>query len=95
MKSHEGSVQVKAYCTKEMAALYGISSKTFRTWIHPIQQIVGPKTGHYFTALQVRIIFDKPGRSGDDTLLFLPLFSPLFESHEFMPFGIIKGMAQV
>jgi uncharacterized protein YjcR len=58
-------MMVKAYTTKEMAALYGISPKTFRTWMQPHKLQVGEKAGRYFTALQVRIIFERLGLPGD------------------------------
>ena len=93
MKSPEGTVELKAYTTKEIAALYGISTKTFRTWMLPHQCTIGAKTGRYFTVLQVRLIFDKLGLPGYYTLLFLPLFLPLFESNEYIAFGITQGMA--
>ena len=49
---------VKAYTIKELADLYGISVKTFRTWLRPHLHVIGKKCGRYFTALQVRKIFD-------------------------------------
>ena len=51
----------KPYTMKELAALYGVSTKTLRTWLHPHQQAVGEKISRYYTSLQVRTIFEKLG----------------------------------
>ena len=55
---------VKAYTTKELAAMYGISPKTLRTWLTPHKELIGLKMGRYFTALQVRLIFERLGIPG-------------------------------
>ena len=52
---------VKAYTFKELSALYGISVRTFKTWLQPHAGIIGEKNGWYFTTLQVRTIFEKLG----------------------------------
>ena len=52
---------VKAYTTKELAALYGISSKTIKTWLQPYAAVIGEKRGRYYTTLQIRTIFEKIG----------------------------------
>ena len=52
---------VRAYSITELAALYDITPKTFRTWLKPYAEEIGEKQGRYFTILQVRIIFEKLG----------------------------------
>jgi DNA-binding transcriptional MerR regulator len=52
---------VKPYTAKELAALYGVSTKTLRTWLQPHQDAVGKKVSRYFTALQIQVIFEKLG----------------------------------
>jgi hypothetical protein len=52
---------VRAYTLKEMAALYHISVKSFKTWLRPHMPLIGEKRGRYYNTLQVRIIFDKLG----------------------------------
>ena len=52
---------VKAYSITELAALYGMSTKTIRTWLKPYTKEIGERQGRYFTILQVRIIFEKIG----------------------------------
>jgi hypothetical protein len=59
--STTSEITVKAYTTKELAALYGISSKTIKTWLQPYTQMIGEKRGRYYTTLQVRLIFEKIG----------------------------------
>ena len=57
-------ISIRAYTTKELSSMYGISPKTFRTWLQPHLTYIGDKTGRYFTALQVRIIFERLGIPG-------------------------------
>ncbi len=57
-------IGLKAYTTKELAAMYGISTKTFRAWLTPHKEHIGLKTGSYFTVLQVKIIFERFGLPG-------------------------------
>ena len=52
---------VKPYTTKELAALYGVSPKTLRTWLLPHQEAVGKRVSRYYTSLQVHIIFERLG----------------------------------
>ena len=52
---------VKGYTMKELSAMYGISSKAFKTWLEPHEDIIGRKKGWYYTALQVEMIFEKIG----------------------------------
>ena len=50
-------------CTlKELAASYGVSTKTLRTWLGPHREAVGERLSRYFTALQVKIIFERLGQ---------------------------------
>jgi hypothetical protein len=55
---------IRGYTLKELAALYGVSTKCLRTWMLPHNEHIGDKKGRYFTALQVRIIFDRLGLPG-------------------------------
>ena len=54
-------VEVKPYSIRELAAMYGISVNTFKKWIRPHKDDIGPKIGHFFNARQVQFIFDKFG----------------------------------
>ncbi len=92
MKPPEGQVVVKPYSTKEFAALYGLTPKVFKKWIKPIQHLIGPRNGRYYTTLQVRIIFDKIGLPCYYTLLFLPLFLPS-EARHHIAFELMQGEA--
>jgi DNA-binding transcriptional MerR regulator len=55
--STTNETKIKAYTTRELASLYGVSAKTFRTWLMPHQQAVGERRSRYYTAKQVGIIF--------------------------------------
>jgi DNA-binding transcriptional MerR regulator len=56
--------KIKAYKPKELANFYGVTIKTLRTWLLPHQQDVGERSSKYYTAKQVRIIFEKLGEPG-------------------------------
>jgi hypothetical protein len=57
-------LDVKPYTTKEMAAIYHVSPKTFNRWVNRIRTDVGEKNGRFFTINQVKTIFDKIGLPG-------------------------------
>jgi len=52
---------VKPYTVKELAGLYGVSTKTLRTWMMPHKEAIGERVSRYFTALQIQTIFDRLG----------------------------------
>lgn len=47
-----------AHKQKDLCKFYNISAKTFRKWLRPYQDRVGPKNGQYYSPQQVEIIFD-------------------------------------
>jgi hypothetical protein len=49
---------VKTATGKELAAMYGVSTKTFRTWLMPHLKALGERKSRYYTARQIRIIFE-------------------------------------
>lgn len=55
---------IKAYTSKELATLYGVSIKTLRRWLQPHLAFIGEKTSIYYTMKQVRIIFERIGEPG-------------------------------
>lgn len=57
-------LEIKAYTTKELAAIYDISDKTFYKWILPFKEEIGIKRGRFYNINQVRIIIDKLGIPG-------------------------------
>lgn len=57
-------IQVKPYSLKEIAGLYGISTKTMYKWMVPLKNRIGEKRGRYYTVKQVRLIFDEIGLPG-------------------------------
>lgn len=61
-------VEIKPYSLTELSALYKVSNRTMKNWITPHNTSVGEKIGRLYTALQVKIIFEKlglPGRAED------------------------------
>ena len=56
--------EVKASTKKEMAAIYGVSVRTFNSWLKPFEEKVGEKRGRYYTVNQVVIIIEVLGLPG-------------------------------
>ncbi|HEV7783522.1 MAG TPA: hypothetical protein VGO58_19745 [Chitinophagaceae bacterium] len=57
-------IKIAPYTGKELAIMYGVSRKTLRTWLAPHLAYVGERIGKYYTAKQVRIIFERLGAPG-------------------------------
>lgn len=57
-------IRIKPCTLSELAAIYGVGVRTIKKWISMHQQAIGPKQGRIYTALQVKIIFQKLGLPG-------------------------------
>lgn len=64
MSTTNNVVEIKPYSLTELSALYGVSNRTMKNWITPHSGFVGNKIGRLYTALQVKIIFEKLGLPG-------------------------------
>ncbi len=58
-------IKLKPYSLKEIADIYGISTKTLTKWMVPIRDKVGIRRGRYYTIKQVRIVFDELDLPGE------------------------------
>lgn len=56
--------ELKASTKKELAAVYGVTVRTFNSWIKPFEEKVGEKRGRYYTVNQVVIIIEVLGLPG-------------------------------
>jgi transposase-like protein len=63
----EIKVSIKPYSPGELATQYGVSTKTLRTWLKLHNDHIGTRVGKYFTALQIRIIYERIGVPGLDS----------------------------
>ena len=61
MDTFKESIDIKPYTITELANIYGVKTRTMRNWIAPHQEIIGQKIGRIYTALQIKIIFEKLG----------------------------------
>lgn len=52
-------IHIKPYTLKELAILYGVDSRTFKTWLVPFNKQLGEKIGRYYMIAQVKVIFEK------------------------------------
>jgi phage antirepressor YoqD-like protein len=66
MKQAENKNCKKPYSIGELAALYGMSKKTFHRWLQPHMAIIGPRIGRFYNIKQVSTIFDCLGAPGDN-----------------------------
>ncbi len=64
MSITDNSIGVKPYSLTELANIYGVTNRTMKKWIVKHDQAVGEKVGRLYTALQVKIIFEKLGLPG-------------------------------
>lgn len=60
----KSTLEIRPYNTKELANLYQVQPRVFRKWLQPHLHALGERTSRYFTALQVKIIFEKLGLPG-------------------------------
>ena len=61
--------EIKPYSPSELAQIYGVTKKTINRWLRPHRSRIGDREGLFYTALQVRIIFERlglPGRIEED-----------------------------
>lgn len=58
------SILLRPYNLKELAALYGVSSRTFAKWLLPFEKQVGNRVGYFFSIPQVKTIFSNLGFPG-------------------------------
>lgn len=64
MSTTNHTIGIKPYSLTELSNLYGVSNRTMKNWITPHSPLVGEKIGRLYTALQVKIIFEKLGLPG-------------------------------
>ncbi|HEX9503016.1 MAG TPA: hypothetical protein VF974_01680 [Patescibacteria group bacterium] len=61
MKNKPTTFDVRPYNIKELCAIYGVTYRTMIGWLEAHREAIGEKVGRYYTALQVKIIFEKLG----------------------------------
>ena len=54
-------IMVKPYNITQLSELYGVSTKTFNTWLIPVKKKVGIKHGRFYTVKQVQTLFQHFG----------------------------------
>ncbi|MGF2414682.1 hypothetical protein [Ferruginibacter sp.] len=57
-------IEIKPYSLTELAQIYGVTNRTMKNWIIRHDEAVGEKIGRLYTALQIKIIFEKLGLPG-------------------------------
>ncbi len=61
MKNKPNTIDIKPYNIKEISAIYGVTYRTMTSWLAAHQEAIGEKVGRYYSALQVKTIFEKLG----------------------------------
>lgn len=54
-------IPFKAYSNKEIAVMFNVSERTWRRWVAPFRNDIGYRKGHFYTPVQVKVIFEKLG----------------------------------
>jgi hypothetical protein len=54
----ENQIPIRRYRLGELAILYSVDKKTFRKWLKPFLNRIGPRQGQFYNLAQVRIIFE-------------------------------------
>ena len=54
-------IEIKPYTIGELCLIYAVTNKTMNRWLKPHAATVGKRNGRYYTALQVKTIFDLLG----------------------------------
>ncbi len=57
-------IEIKPYSLTELSQIYGVTNRTMKNWIARHDAAVGEKIGRLYTALQIKIIFEKLGLPG-------------------------------
>ena len=58
------SIVLRPHNLKELSALYSISSRTLKKWLHPFEREIGERIGYFYTIIQVKKIFELLGFPG-------------------------------
>ena len=61
MKNKLNTTDVRPYNIKELSSIYGVTYRTMIRWLAAHHEAIGEKVGRYYTALQVKTIFEKLG----------------------------------
>ena len=64
MSITDNRIEIKPYSLTELANIYGVTNRTMKNWITRHDEAVGEKIGRLYTALQIKIIFEKLGLPG-------------------------------
>lgn len=54
-------ISIRPYSHKQLAAMYGVSTRTLRRWLTPFKTYIGVRHGHFYMIPQVEVIFEKLG----------------------------------
>jgi hypothetical protein len=58
-QAQRAEIMIKPYMINELAAMYGVTPKTFRGWL--VGMKLGDKKGRYYSVAQVTIIITELG----------------------------------
>lgn len=52
---------IKPSSLADLSLRYSVSKKTFKKWLSPFHEEIGPRLGHFYSIHQVRVIYEKLG----------------------------------
>ena len=60
-KSQQPEPMLKPYTLSELAKIYSISNPVMKKWLMNLQPELGDRTGRFYSARQVSLIFERLG----------------------------------
>jgi transposase-like protein len=64
MSITDNMIEIRPYSLTELARIYGVTNRTMKNWLIRHDEAIGEKIGRLYTALQIKIIFEKLGLPG-------------------------------
>lgn len=64
MSITDNTIDIRPYSLTELARIYGVTNRTMKNWLVRHDDAIGEKIGRLYTALQIKIIFEKLGLPG-------------------------------
>lgn len=58
-------IDIRPMTPKELAKVYRVSVRTFRSWLVPFREELGDRIGHFYSVIQVTLIYKKLGIPGE------------------------------
>lgn len=58
-------IDIRPMTPKELASIYHVDVRTFRSWLVPFHEELDKRIGHFYSVIQVTVIYKKLGIPGE------------------------------